>query len=129
MNTMVWYTLPAAPFDAPRVTLRPLVAQGAGPATAGDKDVAGAEGGALLLGAAAPDELGELAGVEDELDDDDDEQPATEARTISVAAVPRIPLRECSTLGNTPVPPISWRHMRRPAKYDCRAGTPVGAGP
>ena len=90
MNTMVWNTLPAAPFEAPKVTFRLLVAQGGGPATAGDKDVAGAEGGALLLGAAAPDELGELAGVEDELDDDD-EQPATEARTISAAAVPRIP--------------------------------------
>ena len=128
VNTMVWNTLPAAPFEAPRVTLRPLVAQGGGPATAGDKDVAGAEGGALLLGAAAADELGALAGVDDELDDDD-EQPDTEARTISAAAVPRIPLRECSILGNTPVPPISWRHMRRPAKYDCRAGTPVGAGP
>jgi len=83
--------------------------------------VAGAEGGAAGL-----DVLGELAGVDDELDD---EQPATEARTISAAAVPRIPLRERSTLGNTPVPPISWRHMRRPANYDWRAGTPVGAGP
>jgi hypothetical protein len=82
--------------------------------------VAGAEGGALLLGAVALDEPGELAGVDDELDDD--EQPATEARTISAAAVPRIPLRECPTLGNTPVPPISWRHMRRHAKYDCLAG-------
>jgi len=90
--------------------------------------VAGAEGGALLLGAAGLDVLGELAGVDDELDDDD-EQPATEARTISAAAVPRIPLRECPTLGNTPVPPISRRHMRRPAQYDWRAGTPVGAGP
>ena len=81
--------------------------------------MAGAEGGALLLGAVALDEPGELAGV-------DDEQPATEARTISAAAVPRIPLRECPTLGNTPVPPISWRHMRRPAKYDCLAGTQIG---
>ena len=84
-------------------------------------------GAVLLLGAAGLDVLGELAGVDGELDDD--EQPATEARTISAAAVPRIPLRERSTLGNTPVPPISWRHMRRPANYDCRAGTPVGAGP
>jgi hypothetical protein len=84
-------------------------------------------GAVLLLGAAGLDVLGELAGVDGELDDD--EQPATEARTISAAAVPRIPLPERSTLGNTLVPPISWRHMRRPANYDCRAGTPVGAGP
>ena len=89
--------------------------------------MAGAEGGALL-GAAAFGELGGLAGVYDELDDDE-EQPATAARMISAAAVPRIPLRERSTLGNTPVPHISWRHMRRPAKYDCRAGTRVGGGP
>ena len=61
--------------------------------------MAGAEGGALL-GAAA---LGELGGVDDELDDDE-EQPATAARTISAAAVPAIPLRERSTLGNTPAP-------------------------
>jgi hypothetical protein len=99
VNTMVWNTLPAAPFEAPRVTFRPLVAQGGGPATAGDKDVAGAEGGALL-GAAALGELGGLAGVDDELDDDE-EQPATAARTTSAAAAPAIPLRECSTLGNT----------------------------
>ena len=66
--------------------------------------MAGAEGGALL-GAAAPGELGGLAGVDDELDDE--EQPAAAARTISVAAVPAIPLRERSALGNTPVPPIS----------------------
>ena len=39
-----------------------------------------------------------------------------------------IPLPECSTLGNTSVPPISWRHMRRPANYDCWTGTPVGGG-
>jgi hypothetical protein len=81
----------------------------------------------LLLGAAGPDVLGELAGADDELADD--EQPATAARTISAAAAPRIPLPERPTLGNTPVPPISWRHMRRPAQYDCRAGTPVGTGP
>ena len=98
MNTMVWNTLPAAPFEAPRVTFRPLVAQGGGPATAGDKDVAGAESGALL--GAALGELGGLAGVDDELDDDE-EQPATAARTTSAAAAPAIPLRECSTLGNT----------------------------
>jgi hypothetical protein len=60
--------------------------------------VAGAEGGALL-GAAALGEFGGL-GVDDELDDDE-EQPATAARTISAAAVPAIPLRERSTLGNT----------------------------
>ena len=46
-------------------------------------------GAVLLLGAAGPDVLGELADVDGELDDD--EQPATEARTISAAAVPRIP--------------------------------------
>jgi hypothetical protein len=90
--------------------------------------VAGAEGGGVPLPTAAGlDGLGGVAGVDDELDDD--EQPATEARMISAAAVPRIPLRERSTLGNNPVPPLSWRHMRRPAKYDCRAGTRVGAGP
>jgi len=61
--------------------------------------VAGAEGGALL-GAAALGEFGGLAGVDDELDDDE-EQPATAARAISAAAVPAIPLRERSTLGNT----------------------------
>jgi hypothetical protein len=122
---MVWNTLPAAPFAGPRVTFRLLVAQGGGPAAAGDKDVAGAEGGAApLLATAGLDELGGAAGVDDELDDDD-EQPATEARTISAAAAPVIPIRECSTLGNTPVPPISWRHMRRSAHYDGQAG---GAG-
>jgi hypothetical protein len=67
--------------------------------------VAGAEGGAVLPPAAAGlDALGGAAGVDGELDDDD-EQPATTARTISAAAVPAIPLRERSTLGNTPVPP------------------------
>jgi hypothetical protein len=127
---MVWYTLPAAPFEAPRVTFRPLVAQGGGTATAGDSVETGAVAGAVVLlpGPAGLNVLGGIADVDGELDDDE-EQPATEARTISAAAVPRIPLRECPTLGNTPVPPISWRHMRRPAKYDCRAGTPVGAGP
>jgi hypothetical protein len=123
---MVWNTLPAAPFEAPRVTFRPLVAHGAGPVAAGDSDEAGVVATAvLLLGAAGLD--GELAGVDDELDDD--EQPATAARTISAAAAPRIPSPERSTLGNTSVPPISWRHMRRPANYDRRAGPPVGAGP
>ena len=100
MNTMVWNTLPAAPFEAPRVTFRPLVAHGAGPVAAGDSDEAGAVAVAvLLLGAAGLDVLGELAGVDDELDDD--EQLATAARTISAAAAPAIPLPERSTLGNT----------------------------
>jgi hypothetical protein len=40
--------------------------------------------GAVLLGAAGLDELGGLAGVDDELDDD--EQLGTAARTISAAA-------------------------------------------
>jgi len=71
-------------------------------------------GAVLLPGAAGPDALGELAGAVGELDDD--EQPATAARAISAAAVPRIPIPERSTLGNTPVPPISWRHTRRPRK-------------
>lgn len=57
-------------------------------------------GAVLLFGAAGPDVLGELADVDGELDDD--EQPATEARTISAAAVPRIPFLERLTLGNTP---------------------------
>ena len=67
-------------------------------------------GAVLLFGAAGPDVLGELADVDGELDDD--EQPATEARTISAAAVPRIPFLERLTLGNTPVAPISWRLAR-----------------
>jgi hypothetical protein len=54
---------------------RPLVAHGAGPVAAGDSDEAGAVAGAVLLpGAAGPDalgELGELAGADGELDDDE----------------------------------------------------------
>ena len=88
------------------VTFRPLVAQGGGPATAGDSDVGG--GTTVLLPAAAGlDVLGEVTGVDEELGDD--EQLATAARTISAAAAPPIPLPERSTLGNTAVPPISWR--------------------
>jgi len=68
-------------------------------------------------------ELDELTGADDELEDDD-AQPATAARTISAAAAPVIPLPERSTLGNTAVPPISWRHVRRPAHY---AGSDVGS--
>ena len=49
-------------------------------------------GAVLLFGAAGLDAPGELVGVDGELDDD--EQPATEARTISAAAVPRIPFLE-----------------------------------
>ena len=67
--------------------------------------MAGVVGGGttvLLPVAAVLDELGGLAGVDGE---PEDEQPATAARTISAAAVPAIPLRERSTLGNTPVPP------------------------
>jgi hypothetical protein len=74
----------------------------------------------------AADELGENTGADDELDDDDDEQLATAPRTISATAAVPIPLAERSTQGNTAVPPISWRHMRRSAQYDGLAGTPVG---
>jgi hypothetical protein len=67
--------------------------------------VAGAEGGVVLPPAAAGlDALGGVAGADGELEDDD-EQPAAAAMTISAAAVPAIPLRERSILGNTPVPP------------------------
>jgi hypothetical protein len=100
---MVTSTLPAAPLEDPRLTLRSLVAQAGVPVTAGDKDPAGAEAGVELPPAAGvvPDEVGGADDVDDELDDD--EQPATAARTISAAAAPRIPLPERSTLGNTPV--------------------------
>jgi hypothetical protein len=104
----------------PSDSRRPLVAQAGVPVTAGDSDVDGAEAGAVLLPAAGgldeAAELAEVSGAVGELDDDE-EQLATAARTISPAATwatrvlarraaRRFPLPERSPLGNTPVPPI-----------------------
>jgi hypothetical protein len=73
----------------PSDSFRPLVAQAGVPVTAGDSDVDGAEAGAVLLPAGGGlDETAELAGVSGAVGelDDDEEQLATVARTISPAA-------------------------------------------
>jgi hypothetical protein len=68
----------------------------------------------VLAVAAGLEALAELDDVADGLDDD--EQAASAARQISAAAARAAPDRqvpECSTLGNTPVPPI-WAASNTP---------------